>query len=277
MGSSVKEFQPGDRVVTYLAPVFSKREGDDAVLSIAAAPMALGHGTDGTLRSRGVFSEKALVQAPRNMSYLEASTLPCTWLTAWNGLFGVKGKEVGPGSWVLVQGTGGMSIATLQMAVAAGANVVATTSSEEKGSRLKALGATSVVNYHTSPDTWGEEARSTTPEGRGFDLVMDIGGNETLTQSLAAIRADGLVLLVGAVGGNTEAVPLFSVFFHSCIVRGIIAGSRMHLKEVVRFVEEKNIKPAIDDAQFELAQAKDAYRRLADKKHFCKVVIRMDH
>ena len=64
---------------------------------------------------------------------------------------------------------------------------------------------------------------------------------------------------------------------HTCIVRGILGGSRNQLKEVVRFIDEKNIKPAVDDVVFELADAKDAYRRLNEKKHFSKVLIRVDH
>lgn len=273
----MQEFQPGDSVLTYIAPAVAEKQGDDVFAGVDDAPEALGHGRGGTLRSKAVFSEQTLVQSPRNISHVEASTLPCTFLTAWNALFGLKGKEAGPESWILVQGTGGVSIATLQVAVAAGANVMATTSSEEKGSRLKALGATAVVNYRTSPESWGKEARALTPDGRGFDFVIDIGGNETLPQSLAAIRVDGVVLLAGAVGESADAVPLFSIFFHTCIVRSIIGGSRKQMKEASRFVQEKGIKPAIDDVVFELAEAKDAYRRLDEKKHFSKVVIRIDH
>lgn len=237
----------------------------------------LGIGSDGTLRSHGVFSEKALVHAPMSLDWLAASTLTCTWTTAWNELFGIKGKEARPGTWVLVQGTGGVSIATLQLAVAAGATVVATASTEEKAVRLRSLGAAHTVNYRSNPDNWGQEARSLTPSGRGFDIVVDVGGYETLTQSLAAVRVDGMVYLVGSVGKGEEPVPLFATIFHTCMVRAILGGSRAQLKELVQFIDEKGIKPAVDDIVFELADAKDAYRRLEEKKHFSKVVIRIDH
>jgi NADPH:quinone reductase-like Zn-dependent oxidoreductase len=251
--------------------------GDNASASFVDVSTMLGQGTDGTLRSFGVFAEKALIHAPVTLDWLPAATLTCAWTTAWNSLFGVEGRKAGPGTWVLVQGTGGVSIATLQLAAAAEATVVATTSTGEKEARLKALGATHTINYRSKSESWGQKARSLTPGGRGFDIVVDIGGNQTLPQSLVAVRVDGLVLLVGGVGENTAPVPLFEVLMHTCIVRGLICGSRAQFKQLVSYIDEKGIQPAVDDVVFELAEAKDAYRRLKDKKHFSKVVIRVDH
>ncbi|CAM1510872.1 Fc.00g083850.m01.CDS01 [Cosmosporella sp. VM-42] len=275
VGLSVQDIQPGDRVITYPAPDLVEASGDNAPASLADVSTMLGQGKDGTLRSMGVFSEKALVLAPMSLDWLQAATLPCTWTTAWNSLFGLEGKKAGPSSWVLVQGTGGVSIATLQLAGAAGATVVATTSTGEKETRLRTLGATHTVNYSSHPD-WGQQARALTPSGRGFDFVIDIGGNQTLSQSLAAVRVDGVVLIIGGVGENTAPVPLFAAFMHTCLVRGLLCGSRAQLKQLVHYVDEKGIKPAVDGVVFELADAKEGYRRLNDKKHFSKVVIRVD-
>lgn len=277
VGSHVQEFRQGDRVITWSGPKLAEERGDDALPGIPDAPMMMGQGSDGTLRSVGVFAEKALVHAPESLSWLQAATLPCTWTTAWNALFPAEGRNTGPHTWVLVQGTGGVSIATLQLAVAAGATVVATTSTGERETRLRALGAAHTVNYRSSPDTWGKEAKSLTPDGRGFDVIVDVGGNETLPQSLEAVRVDGTIVLGGAVGGRSEPVPLFEAFMHTCWVRGILLGSRNQLKQVTRYIDEKDIKPAVDDVVFELAEAKDAYRRLNEKKHFSKVVLRVDH
>ncbi|KAI0121385.1 putative alcohol dehydrogenase [Xylariales sp. AK1849] len=277
VGSSVQDFQPGDRVVTHAAPKLVESSGDNACPSLADAPLMLGQGSDGTLRSKGAFPETALVHAPRSLGWLPASTLTCTWLTAWNELFGLQGQEARPGSWVLVQGTGGVSVATLQLAVAAGITVVATTSTEDKAARLQSLGAKHTVNYRSNPNDWGREARSLTPGEKGFDMVVDVGGDESLSQSLAAVRVGGTVLLVGAVGENAEPLPMSAAFLHTCIVRGVLAGSRAQFRELVRFIDEKNIKPAVDDVVFELAEAKDAYKRLKEKKHFSKVSIRIDH
>lgn len=278
VGSDVTEFNPGDRVVTFVAPRLVEKRGDDALAGVEDAIACLGQAVDGTLRSHGVFSEAGLVHAPRSLTSLTAATLTCTWTTAWNCLFGVKGREVGPGSWVLIQGTGGVSIATLQIAVAAGATVVATTSSEEKSIRLKTLGASHVINYRTSPDIWGQEAKKLTPDGRGLDFVVDVGGNETLPQALAAVRVDGIVLVVGGVGkDDADVVPMISALIHTCIVRGILASSRSQFRELVQFIEEKRIIPAVDEVVFELKDAKDAYRRLKEQKHFSKVLIEVNH
>ncbi|RYP17905.1 hypothetical protein DL765_004224 [Monosporascus sp. GIB2] len=192
VGSAVKDFRVEDRVVTYFAPRLVDTSGDDALAGIADILSTLGQGTDGTLRSKGVFPETALVHAPKSLGWLPAATLACTWTTAWNSLFGIKGKEAGPGAWVLIQGTGGVSIATLQLAAAVGATVVATTSTDDKAARLTAMGATHTVNYRSNPDNWAQEARNLTPDKRGFDIVVDIAGNETPAQSLAAARVDGV-------------------------------------------------------------------------------------
>lgn len=264
-------------MVTFVAPHLAQKKGDDAVAGMADTFPMLGQGSDGTLRSHGVFAETALVHAPKSLDWIPAATLPCNWSTAWNALFGLKGKEAGPGTWVLVQGTGGVSIAMLQVAAAAGATVVATTSSDEKAERLKGLGAAHTVNYRLNPETWAEQARNLTPDGRGFDIVVDIGGNETLAQSLAAVRVDGVVLVLGGVGGDAQPVPMFGALMHTCIVRGLLAGSRSQFRDMVRYIDEKGIVPAVDDVTFELADAKEAYRRLEGKKHFAKVVLRVDH
>lgn len=276
IGPSVLEFKVGDRIITHLGPWTVETRGDDAAFGLSDIPPALGQGSDGTLRSHAVFSEKALAHAPVSLDFLPAATLTCTWLTAWNALFGLEGRKVGPASWILVQGTGGVSVAALQIAVAAGATVVATTSAEERALRLTALGAKHVLNYRVNPK-WGAEARALTPENRGFDIVIDVGGDETLPQSLAAVRNNGVVLIIGGVGSASEAVPMLSALLQTCIIRGILAGSRTQLKEVVRFIDDKGINPAVDDVVFELAEAKAAYRRLKEKKHFSKVLIRIDH
>ncbi|KAJ5238526.1 hypothetical protein N7468_003145 [Penicillium chermesinum] len=276
IGPSVTEFRVGDRVLAHLCAPAAEARGDDAPMGFADAQNCLGQGSDGTLRTHGVFREKGLVRAPASLDFITAATMTCTWTTAWNALFGLRGQEVGPGSWVLVQGTGGVSVAALQIAVAAGASVVATTSSEEKAMKLRALGAKHVVNYRTNK-AWGEEARGFTPGGRGFDSVIEVTGNEGLRQSFASVRIDGIITLVGMVGDSgTEAVPLLESFFHGAIVRPILASSRTQFQEVVRFVDEKQIVPAIDDVVFELAQVKDAYRRLEEKQHFSKIAIRID-
>ncbi|ROT39584.1 putative alcohol dehydrogenase [Sodiomyces alkalinus F11] len=276
VGPSVTGFQPGDRVVTHLTPNVVDSAGDDAPATFSDIGRGLGQTVDGTLRTEGVFASHALVRAPESLDcWLRTATLTCSGLTAWNALFGLRGREVRAGDWVLVQGTGGVSVAALQFAVAVGADVVATTSTGGKAERLRGLGAKHTVDYRTNPDGWGAEARDLTPGGRGFDFVVDIGGNATLAQSLAAVRTDGIVLVVGLAGGEAEPVPLLGALLHACTARGLLLGSRRQFEDMVRFVDEKGIVPAIDDVVFELHEAKEAYKRLQEKRHFSKVVIRV--
>ncbi|KAF4993430.1 hypothetical protein FGRMN_6518 [Fusarium graminum] len=275
VGSSVQNFKPGDRVITFPAPDVVSQRGSNSQSGMADVQAMLGLGTHGTLRSHGVFSESALVHAPKSLDWLQAATLPVTWLTAWNALSYLKDTQTGPDTWILVQGTGGVSIAMLQLASSFGLTVVATTSSEEKAAKLIELGARHVINYRENPLDWGKKARALTPGGVGFDMIVDIGGNETLGQSLEAIRPYGSIQIVGAVGQETEVVPMIGALMFTCTIRGFLVGSQSQFDDLVRFIDEKKVQPFFDDVVFELADAKDAYKRLEERKHFAKVVVRV--
>lgn len=270
VGKNIKNFKAGDRVVTHLTPTTP----DDQFPTLTDVGAGLGQAIDGTLQEVGVFPESALVYAPKDLSFDRAATLTCSGLTAWNALFGLKGNEIQAGDWVLVQGTGGVSIAALQFAYAVGANVVATTSTEEKAKRLRNLGAKHVINYRTTP-AWGPEARKSTPENRGFDLIVDVGGDSTLNESLSAVRTNGVVAATGILGSQSQPVPMLNTIWCVCTVRGIVLGTRNQFKDMIKFVEEKNVQPVVDDEVFGLEQAKDAYERLVAQKHFSKVIIKI--
>lgn len=160
--------------------------------------------------------------------------------------------------------------------MAVGANVIAITSSESRSEKLKALGAKHVINYRDNSN-WGEIAKSITPEQRGVDHVVDVVGSKTLAQSLEAIRVHGLITIAGMVGGTgSEQDPgIMSAMWRHCIFRGIILGSRKMFLDMVKFMEDENVKPALDDVSFDLEAAKAAYERLERQEHFSKVIIRM--
>ncbi|KAF5253863.1 hypothetical protein FANTH_1324 [Fusarium anthophilum] len=277
VGSAVKDYKLGDRVITFPAPDVVVERGSDANVNMSDVPTMLGLGTRGTLRTNGVFLESALVHAPESLDWLQAATLPVTWITAWNALSKLGRDKIGPQTWILVQGTGGVSVATLQLASSFGLTVVATTSSQEKAEKLKKLGTAHVVNYRENATSWGKEARSLTPNGVGFDMIIDIGGDETLKQSLEAVRPYGSIQVVGAVAHNTEPVPMMGALMFTCTIRGLLMGNQNQYKDLVRYIDEKKLKPVYDDTVFELADAKEAYRTLKEQKHFAKVVIRIDH
>ncbi|KAK8117483.1 Zinc-type alcohol dehydrogenase-like protein [Apiospora kogelbergensis] len=277
VGSSVPSnlnLHPDARVVTHMTPHL----GDDELPGFEGISGGLGQQAQGTLCRLGVFHYSALIPLPGSMemSFEAAATLTCSGLTAWNALMGMRGREVRQGDWVLVQGTGGVSIAALQIAVAAGATVIATTSSDAKADRLRSLGAQHVLNYRSQAG-WGAAAKELTPEGRGVDHVVDIGGAPTLAQSLEAIRRDGVVTVVGMIAGGASAntPDAMSALYRICVLRGVLLGSRNMFRNMVQFFHEKKIEPAVDDVSFGLEEAIRAYERLERQQHFSKVVIKI--
>lgn len=277
-GSKVREFKPGDLVCTHMVHSgsfpYHITSTDTEAVNFNHICAGLGQALDGTLRQYGIFHYSCLVPMPSNIDFRAASTLPCSALTAWNGLFGIPGKLPKAGDIVVTQGTGGVSVAALQFAVAAGAQVLATTSSEAKAKRLRELGATNVINYRTTPK-WGEEIRKLTPYGRGADFVVDIGGITTLGESLKAVRVDGVVVVAGLVGGDEAAEPpsIMETMWKVCTLRGVILGSRAQFREMNEFIQDHKIKPAYDERVFSWLEAKGAFQYVDDQKHFAKAII----
>ncbi|KAL3419816.1 zinc-binding alcohol dehydrogenase [Phlyctema vagabunda] len=269
VGSKVTRFQPGAKVVTLF---------NQAYYGGLHTPETVGSGVggvvDGTLRQYGVFNEQGLVEMPSTLSYAEASTLPCAAVTAWNSLYGLR--PLAPGEIVLTQGTGGVSIFALQFAKAAGATVISTTSSAAKAEILKKLGADHVINYKDEPN-WGEKARSLTPRGEGVHHVLEVGGATTMAQSLKAIKYDGIISIIGFLGGNAKEQPSFlEALSNICTVRGVFVGSRTQFEDMNRAIEVNNIKPVVDKKVFTLEETKEAYQYMWDQKHFGKLTIKIE-
>lgn len=268
VGSRVSRFKPGDKVCTTV---------QQAHISGSLTPhmmqTGLGGSLDGTLRQRGIFEESGLVHIPPNLSFREASTLPCAAVTAWNALYGLTGRPLKAGDTVLTLGTGGVSLFVLQFAVAAGATVISTTSSAEKAESLKKLGAHHVINYRDDM-SWGETAKKFTSGGEGVDFIIEVGGAATLKQSLAAIKIDGIIATVGAIGGSEGQEPgMLNAWYNTCLVRGIAVGSRAQFEEMNRAIAANGIKPVVDDRVFELEEVIQAYQYMWEQKNFGKVVV----
>ena len=266
VGAQVTSLAVGDVVAT----LFNQGHQFGA-LTPRTMQTGLGASLDGALRQFGVFAATGLVRAPAGWGYAQAATLPCAALTAWNALHGGRGARVQPGDAVLVQGSGGVSVFALQLAKAAGAFVAATTSSDAKAARLRALGADAVLNYRSAPE-WGLRARALSPRGEGYDFVIEVGGEATLAESVAAVKMEGTIAQIGFVGGAGKATsplePLLRTFTH----RGICVGSRALFLDMVRGLEVNKIEPVIDEKVFEFTEAKEAYEYLKAAKHFGKLV-----
>jgi NADPH:quinone reductase-like Zn-dependent oxidoreductase len=139
---------------------------------------------------------------------------------------------------------------------------------------LKQLGAHHIINYRED-SRWGSTAKGLTPGSLGVDIVVDVGGNATVTESLKAVKVDGLVVMAGLLGTSETPEPLMSVLSTVCTVRGILLGSRKMMADMINFIGEHNIDLALDTELFALTDVKAAFRRLEEQKHFAKVVIRV--
>ncbi len=267
VGHEVRRFAPGDRVVTSFFPQWI--EGDPTPENTA---LSLGAVVEGVLAEEIVLDEQALVSMPEHLDFAEAATLPCAAVTAWNALFVATGLR--PGHSVLLQGTGGVSIWALQLARAAGLRTIVTSSSDAKLARARDLGADATINYRSTPD-WQDEALRVTG-GRGVDLVLDVGGEDTLARSLAAVRFGGTVAVIGGLGGlGGAAISPLALIGGGKRVVGIYVGSRRSAEDLYRLVAQTGLRPLVDRV-FPFAQAREAYRHLADAQHMGKVVIDVD-
>ena len=263
VGEGVAGFSEGDMVVSLFFPKWERGEPD--LDKLTGVP---GDHVDGYAAELVSMPADTFTRAPEGYSMEEAATLPCAALTAWRGLVTMAGIK--PGDWVLTQGTGGVSIFALQFARAAGARVIATSSSEEKLTRLKELGADELINYKKTPD-WGVKARELTG-GRGVDEVVEIGGAGTLAQSITACRIGGHISLIGVLAGFAGEVPTAQIFSRNLTIDGITVGSREEQEDMIRAIEVNGIKPVISDS-FPLSDISQAFQHQADHKHFGKIVL----
>jgi NADPH:quinone reductase-like Zn-dependent oxidoreductase len=161
----------------------------------------------GTLQQYRVVEDKWLYRVPKNLTFAEAAALPTAGGTAINALFhscllDPKGEKLLEGKTVLTQGTGGVSCFAIQLASAAGARVIATSSTKERLESAKAMGATDLINYKTTPE-WADEALKLTG-GKGVDLVIEVGGAATIEQSLKATRQGGTVVVIGILTASKQ-------------------------------------------------------------------------
>ena len=265
VGGAVTRFTNGDRV----AGVFFPDWLDGECLG-GYHDRALGGSTDGMLAEEVVLDERSWVSVPPHLSFEEAATLPCAAVTAYNGLF--EATHIGPGSTVLLQGTGGVSVFALQLAKAAGARAIITSKSAAKRERATQLGADHVIDYVATPN-WGEEASAWTG-GRGVDVVVEVGGPKTFDQSVVALRHGGTMSLIGVLTGTRGEVNTYGIFQKSLHVRGIYVGSRRMFEALNRALSATGIRPVIDRV-FPFGEARAAFEHLASGEHFGKVVIRV--
>lgn len=262
IGPGVEELAVGDRV----ASCFFQRWADGEITA-RAGRSALGGEIDGVLAQRVVLRAEGVIRPPEHMSDVEAATLPCAALTAWNAL--IEGGGLRPGQTVLVLGSGGVSTFALQIASRAGARVIATSSQDGKLARLKELGADEGVNYRVNPD-WDKAVLELT-DGAGVDHVVEVGGAGTLPRSLKAVRPGGHIALIGVLSGAGEFNPL-PALMKGVRIQGVFVGSRAMFARMNRFMALHQLEPVVDRV-FPWSEAPAAYAHLASGTHLGKVAI----
>ncbi|KAF2643628.1 NAD(P)-binding protein [Massarina eburnea CBS 473.64] len=268
------QLKTGDRVISTFAPEHITGQIQEKHLA-----NSLGGPVSGVLTQYRVFPTYAVVKIPDYLSDEQASCLPIAAMTAWMSLncMRPKGETMGAGETILCQGTGGVSIAGLQIASAAGATAIVTSSSDSKLERAKALGASNLINYKTSP-AWESDVLKATSDV-GADIIFELGGAKTLRQSFECIRFGGLIACIGYLGGKVDEDTDRTNTNLLCLKRnvtmkGIINGPRDKLEEMLKFYEEKQIKPVVDKV-FKFEEGKEALQYLFSGGHFGKVVVRV--
>lgn len=265
VGESVEEFKAGDSVVSTFWPGWLGGE-----MTPATRRDIPGDSIDGYAREYVCMPARAFTKAPAGYTHSEAATLPCAAVTAWRGL--VSCGQVKLGDTVLTLGTGGVSLFALQFAKAAGARVIATSSSDEKLEKLKRLGADEVINYKAVKN-WGERAKDLTG-GRGVDHVIEVGGPATLEHSIAACRTGGHIALIGVLTGFAGELVIPALFSNQIRTSGISVGSRADQEDMIRGIEATHLKP-IMDRQFPLHDIVTAFEYFESQKHFGKVCLQV--
>lgn len=265
VGPGVSRFRVGDRV----AGIFFERWlGGTPTLDMLES--ARGGNPSGMLSEVIVSHEDGLVAVPAHLTYEEAATLPCAAVTAWVGLF--KRGRLQPGQFVLLEGTGGVSVFGMIFAAAAGAKPIITSSQDDKLARAAALGAFGTVNYRSHPD-WQLEVRRLTG-GAGVDQVLDVGGRETLGKALEALAPGGHVALIGGLSGYGSDLPTDSLMWINATASGVYVGSREDFEAMNAFISEHRLRPLIDRV-FEFERAQDAFDAMQDGRFMGKIVIRL--
>jgi NADPH:quinone reductase-like Zn-dependent oxidoreductase len=265
VGSGVSSVRVGDRVTSAF---FS--DWEDGAQTPERAATALGGGSvAGVLAEQVVLPAKGVVRTPDHLSDAEAATLPCAALTAWHSLY--EGLDtLRPGQYVLLEGTGGVSVFGLQLAKLGGARVIITSSRDEKLERARQLGADETVNYKSIPE-WQARVRELTQD-RGVDHVLEVGGKDTLGRALAALCHGGQLHLIGGVSGISTDLPLGPMAATAARVRRIYVGSVSMFEAMNRAIRAHRLRPVVDRT-FVFEEARRAFEHMQGASHFGKIVL----
>jgi len=264
VGAGVSRVAVGDRVAGIFAQRWLAGRGDRHVWRTT-----LGGPSDGMLAEQVQLSEDGLVKIPDHLSYEQAATLPCAAVTAWHAL--VEVGRIQAGDRVLLLGTGGVSIAALQLAKACGAEVCILSSSDEKLAKARQLGADHTLNYREHPD-WDKHLLSIFPDGA--DQVVEVGGAGTLNKSINAVRLNGTISVIGVLSGVSTEIDLRRILMRGVRLQGVFVGNRDMFEAMNRAISLHKITPVVDRV-FAMDESAQAFRYMTKGQHFGKIVIHL--
>ncbi|MSQ82403.1 MAG: NAD(P)-dependent alcohol dehydrogenase [Myxococcales bacterium] len=262
VGEGVQHLRPQDKVVAHFCQTWQAgNQPEDAARHTLGGPL------DGALQQLWLLPAHGVVKFPQHLSFEQAATLPCAALTAWTALF--EHGNLRAGQTVLVQGSGGVSVFALQLARLAGAQVIATSSSDDKLDKLRQLGASHTINYRQTPN-WGKAVADL----GGADHVVEVGGAGTLAQSLRAVRPGGHIALIGVLAGGAAELNLLPVLMNSVRVHGVFVGSHAGMANLLRTVDTAQLQPVIDSTLGWTAIG-EGLQRMQAGGHFGKIALTM--
>jgi len=265
VGDKVHEFSVGDKVCTTFFPTWL--DGEPNVKGFDQVP---GDGVDGYAREVVTVHTSAVTHAPKKWDFLQSSTLTTAGLTAWKALF--EDYSLKPKHSILIQGTGGVSIYALQFAKAMGAKVIATSSSDQKIEKLKAMGADYCINYKTNPN-WSHEVLQHT-SGIGVDHIVEVGGPGSLNQSIEAIKVGGHISIIGILSGLEGNLNIVNALIKQVRLQGVLVGNRAQQIRMIDFINEHHMFPVIDRV-FALEKIVEAFQYQESNNHFGKICLKI--
>jgi NADPH:quinone reductase-like Zn-dependent oxidoreductase len=263
VGPGVRRVAVGDRVCPTYFQRWISGEPD-----LERLTQSLGGPVDGTMAEYMCLSEEGVSKVPSHLSDIEAATLPCAALTAWSAL--VTYSNTRPGDRILVQGCGGVALFAVAFAKMLGAHVTVISSADDRIERVRQLGADAGVNYRTTPE-WAKATRDITG-GKGYDLIVELGGEKTLPQSLRCIRPGGTLAMIGVLSGGAMATSLGLIVTRQVRLQGVTVGHRDGFETMLRAIDQHRLKPVVDRV-YAFDEFKQALGHLQSGTQFGKVCI----
>ncbi|PIV77785.1 MAG: NAD(P)-dependent alcohol dehydrogenase [Rhodobacteraceae bacterium CG17_big_fil_post_rev_8_21_14_2_50_63_15] len=263
-GDGVTRVKLGDRVCpTYFQNWTGGEPSQDRFAS------SLGGPRDGVMAERLCLSQEGVVRVPDYLTDAEAATLPCAALTAWSAV--ATHGQTKPGDRLLIQGTGGVALFALAFAKLHGAHVTMISSSDDRLSRVREMGADETINYSQTED-WARASRAITAERGGYDNIVELGGAQTLPLSLRAVRPGGTLSMIGVLSGLNIEASLGLIVARQVRLQGVTVGHRDGFEAMLAAMAQHRVRPVIGET-FAFNDLHAALDHLRAGGHFGKTVI----